>query len=285
MSDESQNKMYNYEVTPPAKVWDKITAALDESELTLKFPSTLYRIEIIPPDTAWDKIRTSLDSAGETTIPEHKRISPFLRYAAAAAIISLIVLGAVKLFTGNKNDQEVAKIIPPSKDTSSPITTEYSNITGNNSITTDELKDAAALEDSKRMIAKLDVPARNKMRIMADKYFSEPIDLTNRNTELNPGETYRELPYSEESLKEAIAGQEIYINPFSRYIILMTPDGNFIRISKKLSDLVCCVSGQEQDEDCKDQLKKWREKIAGSSIAPSPGNFMDILSLINSLQD
>ena len=42
----------------------------------------------------------------------------------------------------------------------------------------------------------------------------------------------------------------------------MTPDGNIIRMSKKWSGLVCCVSGEEQDEDCKNQIKKWQKKIA-----------------------
>ena len=67
--------------------------------------------------------------------------------------------------------------------------------------------------------------------------------------------------------------------------MLMTPDGNIIRMSKKLCDLVCCVSGQEQDEGCKSQLKIWQEKMASSSVAPSPGNFMDILNLVSTLQD
>jgi hypothetical protein len=33
MSERLQNKMYDYEVTPPAKLWEKIAVALDESEL------------------------------------------------------------------------------------------------------------------------------------------------------------------------------------------------------------------------------------------------------------
>lgn len=70
-----------------------------------------------------------------------------------------------------------------------------------------------------------------------------------------------------------------------RYVMLMTPDGNIIRMSKKWSDLLCCVSGEEQDADCKDQLKKWQQKIASSELAPSPGNFMDILGLVNSLNE
>ncbi len=73
-------------------------------------------------------------------------------------------------------------------------------------------------------------------------------------------------------------------NIADRYVMLMTPNG-IVRMSKKLGNLVCCVSGQEQDEDCKDQLKKWQEKIACSPVAPSPGNFMDILSLVSSLNN
>ena len=82
--------------------------------------------------------------------------------------------------------------------------------------------------------------------------------------------------YSDEDSVSAIAG---------RYIMLMTPEGNIIRMSKKWSDLVCCVSGEEQDEDCKLQIKKWQKKLATSPINPTPGNFMDILELVNSLDE
>ena len=61
----------------------------------------------------------------------------------------------------------------------------------------------------------------------------------------------------------------------------MTPDGGIVRMSKKWGDLVCCVSGQDSDENCKDQIKKWQEKLACAPVAN--GNFMDILSLVNTL--
>ena len=70
-----------------------------------------------------------------------------------------------------------------------------------------------------------------------------------------------------------------------RYIMLMTPDGNIIRMSKKLGNIVCCVSGQEQDKGCADQMKKWREKLASPGANHSSGNVLDILNLINSMKD
>ncbi len=42
-------------------------------------------------------------------------------------------------------------------------------------------------------------------------------------------------------------------------------------MSKKLGNIVCCVAGEEQDDECKDQLKKWQEKIAASPVAPRTG--------------
>ena len=74
----------------------------------------------------------------------------------------------------------------------------------------------------------------------------------------------------------------------NRYMMLLRPDGYIFRMSKKLSNMVNCMynaSAIEADENCRDQVKKWREKIAKSTINPSPDNFMDILTLIKSLDE
>src|SRR5260221_5992075 len=96
MSERLQNKMYDYEVTPPANLWEKIAAELDESELIHEFPLKLYEIEITPPGAAWSKIKTSLD-AEEIESPKRKKVFPIFRYAAAAAIIELIAFGSIPL--------------------------------------------------------------------------------------------------------------------------------------------------------------------------------------------
>jgi hypothetical protein len=56
-------------------------------------------------------------------------------------------------------------------------------------------------------------------------------------------------------------------------------------MSKKLTDMVCCVSGEDENDECKDQMKKWREKIICSPTCHSAGSFMDILGLVAALQD
>ena len=122
MSEGIQNKMYNYEVTPPAKVWENIAAALDECEMTHEFPSTLYGIQRTPPAATWEKIKTALDAEQETAIPERRRFFPLFRYAAAAAVIGLIAFGSLQLLKKKSGKKEIAKeqMILPAKNNPCP---------------------------------------------------------------------------------------------------------------------------------------------------------------------
>ena len=65
----------------------------------------------------------------------------------------------------------------------------------------------------------------------------------------------------------------------------MTPEGNIIRVSKKLGGMVCCLSGEAEDPACTDQLKKWREKMITSSLGHSGDSFLDLLLLINTEEE
>lgn len=315
MNSGLQNKMYNYEVAPPQGVWEKIAAELDESELSYKFSaklqntqvtppariwqniavtldeselvndysSRLHDIEAIPPAGAWNKIKTTLDTEHEAAVPERRRLSPLLRYAAAAAIIGAVAFGASQLFTGKKNETEVVKIAEPAKNIIAPVPNEINTIPDNNLNIAEEARDQAALEASKQTYAKLDVSVANRIKKQTVNFFSQAVDLTSAFTELTPQDTYREM-HSSETTEPALAHYDKKEGLNNRYIMLMTPDGNIIRMSKKLGGILCCVSGEEQDEGCKDQLKKWREKIAGSSSSSS-GSFLDVLNMVSSLQE
>jgi hypothetical protein len=265
-----KDKIYNYEVTPPAGTWDKIVIDLDEAELANKFPDRLYNMEATPPASSWEKMNASLHPANEpAAIPLLKKITPFLRYAAAAIFIGAIAFGIIKFTVGSNDALNSTAQIPVNKDSSESgkDTPPAANETPTAKSNADE--DDAALEQSKNMVAKLD----RSVKTIARK--------------LNAGRN--QISYTDNSdaeLSQSIYAYEDHVpNLADRYVMLMTPDGNIIRMSKKWSDLLCCVSGEEQDADCKDQLKKWQQKMAASSLAPSPGNFMDILGLVNSLNE
>ncbi|MBK5272884.1 MAG: hypothetical protein JJE22_17935 [Bacteroidia bacterium] len=277
MSERLQNKMYNYEVAPPEAMWEKIASALDESEMTHKFPSKLHGIEIDPPIGAWDKIEASLES--QTEAAKTKKNSVYIRYAAAAAIIGIIAFGSIKLIKGITGNKEVAQQQMKSNaaDTISPSTKEnITTTTATNLAAEDEKRNDAALEESKHTYAKLDVPSKSRIKIASNFYFAHP----------GPDDdVINDQPHYAETIHAGLSQPDTINYLTSRYITLLTTDGNLIRMSKKLMDLACCVSGEEQDGECRNQLQQWREKIACAPVNASPGNFLDIIGLINSLQD
>ena len=265
-----KDKIYNYEVTPPTGSWDKIVIDLDEAELVNKFPDRLYTMETPPPAGSWEKINDALNPANESAIPLLKRITPFLRYAAAAIFIGALAFGIIKLTVGGDNKLNNTAQTRVNKDSSESGKTAIKNVTAETqTVKSNTDDDDEALEQSKKLVAKLDHPLKN----MARKLSADRNQVSYANN-------------LDSELSQSIYAYEDHVpNLADRYVMLMTPDGNIIRMSKKWSELLCCVSGEEQDPDCKDQLKKWQQKMATSSLAPSPGNFLDILGLVNSLNE
>lgn len=306
MSSGIENKMYNLEVMPPAAVWEKIAEELDESALSLQFSSRLHSIEIIPPtrvwesiaaslnepllendfaekltnihitppSAVWNKITNSLDAENETPLFKQRKISPLLKYAAAAVITGFLAWGGVQLLTKNSeiNDTSKQAIIQSNSvtETAAIIPTLDENIALKDiTASLEEARNDAALEASKKTFARLDnITTSSKIKNAADFYFVtdnfEPADTRGFNT-------------------DPIATPSVDIT--NRYIMLMTPDGNIIRMSKKLRELVCCVSGEDQDKDCLDQMKKWRENIGNPSAIHSSSNFIDVLDIIKCMQE
>ena len=305
MSSGIKNKMYNLEVMPPAAVWGKITSALDDSALAQKISSRLNTIEVIPPTSVWQSINVSLDeqllekeyaekltnihitpppgswnkiklllnSEAVIATTEKRKISPLLKYAAAAIITGLLAWGGVQLLSADSSKTNVATIDKPSPNSFTETPVINNPLDENIAVpdvtaSLDEARNDAALEASKKTFARLDVTARrSKIKNAADFYFvTDNFEPAARGFSIDP-----------------IAKPAADIT--NRYIILMTPDGNIIRMSKKLRELVCCVSGEDQDKDCIDQMKKWRENIGNPSTTHSSSNFIDVLDIVKCMQE
>ena len=305
MSSGIKNKMYNLEVMPPAAVWGKITSALDDSALAQKISSRLNTIEVIPPTSVWQSINVSLDeqllekeyaekltnihitpppgswnkiklllnSEADIATTEKRKISPLLKYAAAAIITGLLAWGGVQLLSADSSKTNVATIDKPSPNSFTETPVINNPLDENIAVpdvtaSLDEARNDAALEASKKTFARLDVTARrSKIKNAADFYFvTDNFEPAARGFSIDP-----------------IAKPAADIT--NRYIILMTPDGNIIRMSKKLRELVCCVSGEDQDKDCIDQMKKWRENIGNPSTTHSSSNFIDVLDIVKCMQE
>ncbi len=315
MSNALQHKLLNIEATPPASTWEKIAEALDESHLSDQFPAQLRAAEVTPPATTWqqveaglqpayaatlsgmeatppagvwDKIEASLDEDTKV-VPMRRRISPFVKYAAAAMLVGVMAFGGYKLFDSGSAPAEkntaLEEILSPN---SNQNNTASANTNGDSSteetLPTQEQSDEMALEQSKHIYASVDVAQKRRMLSIDQDWVSTPVSPINTANGIAPENTYKDLECSDVH-KPSFAGINAALDMSSRYTLLRSPDGHFVRVSKKLGDMVCCVSGEDQDEDCKNQLDKWQKKLANSPVAPSPGNFMDIVDLLHTLKD
>jgi hypothetical protein len=263
-----KHKMTNYEVVPPAQAWDNIAASLDESESGQSFPSRLHDMQVNPPAAAWINIENELTGAEAPVIPLKKRSNPFVRYAAAAIVIGILAV-AVFRYSGRTNGtsdvnptKDIATTQPEKSGVIPAPPTEKNNLPA---INPDEV-----IIDNRAVIAQVEQPSH-----------------TAEHRSIHRASAVSNYPSGDAS---DYAGNPLYAyadytlpDVADRYIMLMTPQGTIIRMSKKLGNLVCCVSGEEQDADCKSQLKKWQEKLASSPAAP--GNFLDIVNMVNSLDD
>ncbi|MBS1921115.1 MAG: hypothetical protein JST17_12760 [Bacteroidetes bacterium] len=286
MSDQLRNKMYHYEVSPPQGLWNKITTSLNEQEAENEISSKLANLEIPPPSSAWQHINAALEKDIKIPHSKHKTLFYILRFAAAAVILALMIFGGIRIIKNNSGNNEVAstKNTSPSLDSSAPSANKsVTEVPLIHSAESDEERDNAALEESKKTLAKNDVPVSKILKLARENYLSAPARYIENDEE--EGDNNYSSPHYTDILRPFLAITSTTEDLSDRYIMLQSSDGNFFRISKKLADLICCISGEEQDAGCKDQLQRWREKIASSPVAPSPGNFMDILSLLTSLQN
>lgn len=270
-------RLKDHSVVPPQHTWEQINYQLDEMALEGRTGEKLYAAEIYPPPGAWHQITEVLDHSATKDNDRKKRLPAYWKYAAAIFLIGFLGYFSLRLFPGASPESSLTAgtaLLPVSS-----LTGEDHNPTGLNTLLQEEnrhalnenteAREAAALEASKKSYASLDLSGERIRAVAASFRFDQL-----------PGQTgINESDY--------ISDNDVTDNrdlAQDRYIKLFTPDGHVIRMSKKLSNLVCCVAGEEADKNCESQLEKWRKQMACSD-ASHPGNFMDILSLVSSLQD
>ena len=211
LSNKFPNQLYNAQVTPPSSAWDNLAVGLKEAGLTATFPERIYNAEVIPPGSAWEKISSSLHAKDETPVkPLYKRILPVVRYAAAAIVVGIIAFVVVKFSVGNNGDNNSMQASNKAGDTSRPGNVN-TVIAPPASLANAVDEDDKALEQSKTMVAKLDRPLRRPTR-----------KLNTYSAESNI--SYSDAAYRE--LSQSIYAYEDHVPTVAeRYVMLMTPDG------------------------------------------------------------
>jgi hypothetical protein len=270
-------KLYEYEVAPPINVWEEIQEKL-EKEIEETYPSKLYSFEVDPPKETWKKISSVLDQEGTfLQISSKRKTSLFVRYAVAACIISIIAFATFKLIGSNSSENTVAiKRVQPKKDSS----TVNSNSRNKNSPSFQQPA-SNNLPKERPPLAQAKISARKKSLAASAGYMTLMAVFPTPSFNLSSN-------FKQASLKGDVPGNCSVISEADRYLMFMNPDGYLIRISKKLAEALGCAYSNDnlnQYNQCQEQIKKWRDKIAGSPASSSPDNFMDVLDIIKSVHE
>lgn len=273
----SQHKLYDYQVTPPAEAWKNIATELEELQalkplgqqllaLETEPPAAAWNhilehleeehsfsnvagrlraLEVAPPAAAWDKIDAELDAAKPVSklAPVKKGAFNWSKYAVAACIVGLLGFSIFHLVEKSNRDSNgiIADLFEKKEDSSKP---------------------SVALHDSKIKPAIKPHPETG-----SDLALNEPVKPVQIKTA--SGNTYKTTVEK----NKAIQG---------RYIMLMTEDGNVVRMSKKLGNMADCVAGENNSEDCNYQIEQWQKEMAKAPVAATPDNILDILELARS---
>ncbi len=311
MSEELKGKLYDIEVNPSEKMWNRIAVALDQ-EINAQFPQKLYEAEVNPPNDTWNKIASVLEAGvkdeypsklynlevapppgtwqkisaaieEEKTLPQissKRRVIPFVKYAVAACFIGAIAFGAFKLVSRKPIDRAVAdKTVTPQ---SVSPTTIQPNTTKNSSVQPVPVL-SNNLPKQGTVLVKANVASRKKSLAQQTGYMTLLADASTTGVTNSSA-----LNFQQASLRVGqVPGNCAAISEEDRYLNFMNPDGYVIRISKKMAEALKCYYPTQsmQDNLCDEQIKKWRDKIAQSPASSSPDNFMDVLNIIKAAQD
>ena len=290
MSVGLQKRLYEMEVDPPAEVWNRLSAVLDEINSDNKLSEKIYGAAATPGYNSWEKIKNVLDEDAASSVTK-TRIFNFRRLAVAAIFIGIIV-SAYFLFFNKQNESTGITTVEP------PVKKAESVVTGNN-----ENKVAPPTSINLTPIATTD---KQQKLNPAVKPGSVKIQTTNPSlNKVNEDGPVLLASIGDEVQNKDHLGDKIFKEPIddlsmvasnSNYVSIVSADGRLVKIPSHLAGLAPYLQQKPGESDYldilfeesvywKDKFKEWREKLAQSPVTPSFDNFFDIIGLLKTIQE
>ena len=254
MNNKIQDKLKDFEAQPPARVWDRIDAALEEG--TGLLGSRLAAYEQMPPAGAWDRLSAALPNGAEAKLVQ----LPKRRYwkIAAAAAVLLLLAGAAFFYdrgsvAGNQSSLAVKSTLPLAPATPAQTTLTISDQPEETDVAQPaaEKPQESARSRAARAWGAQQAAALSSLVIM-DGFLPKTASRSNV------------IQFSE---------------PSEKYMVYMSEDGHAARLSKKLYDNIACAP---QDLSCKQRIRQLQAKVASAAVTP---DFAGVLEIVNNLQE
>ena len=290
-SSSLTTKILAYEAEPPVTALANIFTALDKKQ-TDDYPIRMYHHEEEPPVSAWKNIAGQLDNENAAPVISFERKKNnvgalYIRIAAAAAVITIIIATVLlnsKEQTTNINEP-VATLTPQSQQSKhSVIDTVKSALPAADSQekTSNNAKENSAQQPQKKLTEQelpvIDYVKGNEVIALAPN----PVEANKEKLQNSKGETPQDIAL---------------MNTPNTYISITGPDGQVVKVSSKFANLIGYLTDKNNDTQenldiiIKESAKwrttfaVWRDKMTNNVVAPSLGNFMDIIELSKVLEE
>ncbi len=282
MSELLKNKLAQFDATPPKGVWDEIAIELDNISAYKHTSERLFNYEATPPGGTFEKITFTLDNDLPQKQTPVKKITTFLKWSVAAAVLLAVATTGLLLFN-KKSAPQIAAL--PMTDTNNNLPSLQSpGLALNN--TEDDLPATTEAEENLKPQLK---------QLVAKNSHSEQLYSGNRN--IHPAEpaevglitTKAKVHIDPPRIKESLAELAAKFVLNGNYITISGPNGETKKISLKLFNAVYghnFLNNSDADPNTlvesavwEKKLSEWRNKIVQSGFVPNAGNGMDILNL------
>ena len=270
MADKLQHRLHKFEIEPPVSLWSAIEKELDEANETGRLSARLQLLEVAPPENAWLNIASALDE--DKKEPAKLIDLNWRKVAVAASVIAVAgTLSFFLLFNRGAGKTEAANttvsVVNPAKPNPSTIIQDVppSTIAGNIQPETSKSKYTG--------------------RAVATKFSNReprPSKLLASNVVLHEDDNIEiTAPPITDQSGNTILDKALLVSDSSPYITVTSPSGEKTRISAKFLGYLDKLFHQKgQDDEWKNRFEHWKKiMLQDASLAPAPGNYMDLLEL------
>lgn len=219
----------------------------------------LNNYSVPPPEGVWDDIASKLDADQPDVKPSGKRKSSYYFLAAAAGVV--IIIACFALFTILSNSKQ-NQIVSSTDSTS----TQSNELAKNNEPTTNQAQNENLMRVPDKDVAK------SKDHTIGSKNNTAPKKVAQEKKEIK-----------EARIPDTAVNKEPENN---NYITIAGPEDQPVKISAKAAAL---IESSDQNNPphtvWNKKINKWRDIMKSNTLAPTPGNFLDIVELNNTLVD
>lgn len=313
MAAEIRHTLINLEITPPPGAWDTIASRLD-AEFDPEETAVAQKLDdytVVPPITAWEKIGAALEEAPveefpvAVASPPAKLVSiPFRKWAMAAAVISILALGAWYFLSNNPNPKNNFTQVDE------PATNKKLAQPENNAAA---VPNVAVTDSDDRPRPRRSFPPLTPLKKLAEQYALNVVS-----SDLNPDMASDDIPHADPPRMQAMHAvaqpnvaappirdasgeiildkQLIYASPDHNYIVVTGPNGEQTRISSKFLPLLNSLNGNTESNNYfhfflnenniwKLRFNEWRDKMLRQASFIPTATFLDMLELKDILQE